>query len=351
MKPKISVIVPIYNVEKYLRQCLDSIVAQTLVAIEVICINDGSPDNCEQIANDYSKSDTRIKLITKENGGYGSACNAGLKIAAGEYIAIVEPDDYIERDMYEKLYDLANTNDVDIVKSCFYFAYDIGDYKNIRKIRWSKKFKLPSEIFNIREHPEFLCFHPSIWTCIYKKEFLDKYKIRFMEAKGASWTDNPFQVQTMCLARSIFYTNEAFYYWRRVNLIESDDLKDYAIPFKRNNEIHDWLGRNNDIVNEDMLACLYKRELGYIKIVFGMLSANDLKYALVQIKTTLERMSKSILFSSKFVKASERILFIMLKIAPLLIYLKVRARILKKKIKFFCVRKIFRLGTMNSGNR
>ena len=95
----ISIIVPIYKVEKYIRQCVDSIINQTYEDIEIILVDDGSPDNCPQICDDYAKTDSRVKVIHKENGGIMSARKAGLKVATGEYIGFVDGDDWIEADM------------------------------------------------------------------------------------------------------------------------------------------------------------------------------------------------------------------------------------------------------------
>jgi glycosyltransferase involved in cell wall biosynthesis len=125
-KPKVSVIVPIYNVEKYLRQCLDSVVNQTLRDIEIICVNDGSPDKCPQIADEYAARDDRIIVIHQPNGGYGVAVNKGIAAATGEYVAIVEPDDFIDSNMYQTLYETAKKNNTDVVKSAFYIYYDIA---------------------------------------------------------------------------------------------------------------------------------------------------------------------------------------------------------------------------------
>ena len=94
--PKVSVIIPVYNVEKYLRQCLDSVINQTLKDIEIICVDDGSTDNCPNILDEYAAKDARIKIIHKKNEGYGKAMNVGISHASGEYIGIVEPDDYID---------------------------------------------------------------------------------------------------------------------------------------------------------------------------------------------------------------------------------------------------------------
>ena len=241
---KVSVIVPVYGVEKYLREAIDSVLNQTLTDLEIILIDDGGKDNCPAIIDEYAQKDSRIIAIHKQNGGYGQTCNLGLSKATGEYIAILEPDDYIDSKMYEELYKIAQEYNSDIVKSCFYDNLQCSRVERIKKVKWNDY--IPEDrSFTIKEYPYFLYYHPSIWTCIYKKEFLDKHNIRFVEAPGAGWTDNPFQVQTMCLAQRINYTSEAYYYWRRLNYFDSDDLKDYTIPFKRTDEIHKWLEENN----------------------------------------------------------------------------------------------------------
>ena len=122
--PKVSVIVPVYGVEKYIHQCIDSILNQTLDDIEILLIDDGSKDNCPAIIDEYAKKDSRIIAIHKNNGGYGSAMNVGLKNATGEYIGIVEPDDFIDKNMYEDLYNIAMKNSVDIVKSAYWEYFD-----------------------------------------------------------------------------------------------------------------------------------------------------------------------------------------------------------------------------------
>ena len=113
---KVSVIVPIYNSEKYLEQCLSSIIGQTLKDIEIICVNDGSRDSSGEILERYSKRDSRIKVITRENSGYGKSMNVGIENAEGEYIGIVESDDYIERGMFKALYRVAKRRKADIEK-------------------------------------------------------------------------------------------------------------------------------------------------------------------------------------------------------------------------------------------
>ena len=120
MFPKISVVVPIYKVEKYLDRCIYSIINQTYTNLEIILVDDGSPDNCPKICDEYASKDNRIKVIHKQNGGLSSARNAGIKVATGDYIGFVDSDDFIELDMYEQMYKVAYENDVDLVMSDYY---------------------------------------------------------------------------------------------------------------------------------------------------------------------------------------------------------------------------------------
>ena len=105
-KKLVSIIVPIYKVEKYLKQCLDSILNQTYENIEIILVDDGSPDNCGKICDEYASNDKRIRVIHKENGGLSSARNAGLDVATGEYISFIDSDDYVSENFIKRLYDL-----------------------------------------------------------------------------------------------------------------------------------------------------------------------------------------------------------------------------------------------------
>ena len=118
--PKVSIIVPTYNVEAYLVECMESITNQTLEDIEIICINDGSTDGSLAILKSYAEKDKRIVLVDKENGGYGIGMNIGMSLATGEYIGIVEPDDFVPVNMFGDLYKIAKENDLDFVKADFY---------------------------------------------------------------------------------------------------------------------------------------------------------------------------------------------------------------------------------------
>jgi glycosyltransferase involved in cell wall biosynthesis len=118
--PAVSVLVPCYNVEKYIRQCLDSVVGQTLTDLEIICLNDGSTDGTLAILQEYAAKDSRVSIIDKPNSGYGDSLNKGLEAATGEYVGLVESDDWADANMFESLYKAAKEHNADMVKSNFY---------------------------------------------------------------------------------------------------------------------------------------------------------------------------------------------------------------------------------------
>ncbi|MBO6281462.1 MAG: glycosyltransferase [Alphaproteobacteria bacterium] len=214
-QPKVSVILPIYNAEKYLHECLDSIVNQTLKDIEIICVNDGSKDKSLDIIKEYAARDKRVKYIDKPNGGYGHTMNRGIEAATGKYFGIVEPDDYIKPEMYEILYKKAEKFDLDIVKSnlsCFY-----GDENRIYStIKYMKKegydlVDSPIVLQNYMIHSYFTT------TGIYKTEFVKKNHICYNETPGAAYQDTSFWFFTHCLAEKICVLDQEFYCYRQDN--------------------------------------------------------------------------------------------------------------------------------------
>ncbi len=222
-EPKVSILVPIYNVECYLRECLESLINQTLNDIEIICINDGSTDNSAQIMHEYSLKDNRIKIIDKENSGYGASMNRGLEIATGEYIGIVESDDFADLNMYEHLYNIANKNRADIVKSDFYNY--LTDKKQARKAG-----KIPTnkcgKVFSIKDDPTILKIMPTIWSAIYRREFLAGNNINFLETPGASYQDTSFAFKVLSTADRIIFTPKSYLYYRNDNKNSSVKQKD-----------------------------------------------------------------------------------------------------------------------------
>ena len=210
--PKVSILVPIYNVEKYLRQCLDSLVGQTLQEIEIICINDGSTDSSPEVIKEYAKEDERIKVITKKNSGYGDSMNKGLAKATGEYIGIVESDDFIELDAFEKLYALAKEFDADVVRGNFY-EYRGG--KN--QVNLSVDPQDVGRLVNPKQRTSIFYQQPAIWSSIYRKQFLDDHKIRFLPTPGASYQDTGFNFKVWASTERAIFTQEAFLHYRLDN--------------------------------------------------------------------------------------------------------------------------------------
>lgn len=174
---KVSVIVPVYNVENYLEKCLDSLVAQTLEEIEIIIVNDGSTDGSQEIINGYAKKSNKIKKFQKENGGLSDARNFGMEFASGEYIGYVDSDDFVETDMYEILYKRANEDGSDIVEC------------NLRhKYPDSEDIEIGERIY---DREKILMFGRSVvWNKIYKRDWLITTKVRF--PKGLIYEDIQF---------------------------------------------------------------------------------------------------------------------------------------------------------------
>lgn len=215
---KVSLILPIYNVSQYLRECLDSVVGQTLKEIEIICVNDGSTDDSLDIINEYAAKDERIVVITGPNGGYGKAMNKGLERATGEYIGIVEPDDYVVLEMYEELYETAKKYDLDFVKADFYrFTRDENGKENL-KYEYIDKTKIRyGELLFPKYQPSCIRFMLNTWTGIYRREFIEKNHIRHNETPGASFQDNGFYFQTFVFAERAMLVNKPYYRNRRDN--------------------------------------------------------------------------------------------------------------------------------------
>ena len=215
----VSVIVPIYNVEKYLDQCLDSIEAQTHKNLEVLCINDGSTDGSPDIIRAHAAADPRVVLVDKANGGYGQGCNMGLRLAKGDWVSVIEPDDWIEPTMYEDMLAFADGFEqrIDIVKTPWTDICDWDDPKKQRphKCTMKGKIRTSERPFKLAENPLLIEQHPSIWSAIYRKGFLTEKGIAFPEYPGAGWADNPFLIETMCQAEAIVYLDRAYYNYRR----------------------------------------------------------------------------------------------------------------------------------------
>lgn len=221
-RPAVSVIIPVYNAEKYLRECLDSVLGQSLKEIEVICVDDGSTDNSPQILEEYAAGDYRFFIIHKTNSGYGASVNLGIEQAQGCYITILEPDDKLSApEAYACLLESAQKHDVDVVK---------GDYN----FYWSNNLKRPANALracpknihtNARKCNNLFAIPLSVWTAFYKRDFLKRENIRFLETPGASYQDNAFSFKVFACAESVVLINKAIVDYRQDNTDSSTKSK------------------------------------------------------------------------------------------------------------------------------
>lgn len=284
----VSVIVPIYNAETYLDQCLASIEGQSYRRLEIICINDGSTDGSLKIIEAHAARDSRVKIVDKENGGYGQGCNRGIDMAQGEWISIIEPDDWIDPGMYEEMLTFAGgfQERIDVVKTPWTDInnWDDPERQEPRPSLLKGRLKTSRRPFTLGENPILIELHPSIWSAIYRRDFLNEHHIRFIEYPGAGWADNPFLVETMCQARAIIYLDKPFYNYR-CDLPGStlnhatDEL--VARPFDR------WLDmlaviERIGVTDERVVAAHYIRGFNY---TFGAIHDDGWENEVVQRKT------------------------------------------------------------------
>lgn len=202
---RVSVIIPVYNVEKYLEKCLESLKNQSLTDIEFICINDGSTDNSLAILNRYAAKDKRFTVISQENQGQGIARNKGLELARGEYIGFVDPDDWVEPNMFETLYNKAKEFNLDIAE-CNYTDYYEGSQP---PSKWQTRF-VTKKVFNWRNNKSYLFAHPvAVWNKLFTTELLQKNNIKF--SNGKCGEDHCFTIPARLFAKRIMLCDEYLY--------------------------------------------------------------------------------------------------------------------------------------------
>ena len=293
--PKISIIMPSYNVADYIEQCVDSVINQTLKDIEIIFVDADSTDGTLEILKEYESKDSRITLLISDEKSYGHQMNLAMSHAKGEYIGIVETDDYIDCEMFEKLYGLSNKGEYDIVKSSFIYVNE--DTDEIYKDPNIFKEKIPDDKpFNLKDDANILTGHPSIWAAIYKRSFLSINEIEFMEAPGGGWVDNPFFHETACLAKTIRYTDDAYYYYRESNPnSSSNQLSDFTLPIRRMLDNLDVIDKYPECKTEDVLKAVYWR----VNIYMDNIQSRDgyeenLPKVRPYIKEMMERLSEPI---------------------------------------------------------
>lgn len=218
---KVSIIIPVYNVERYLRECLDSVCNQTLKDLEIICIDDGSTDSSGLILEEYARKDQRFHIVHKSNEGYGKAMNIGMSLATAPYIGIVESDDFVEIDMYEILSQIMEEKKVEAIKADFFEFYN-GEEGYIKEkisvIPDTRHREMYETVFNIQNYEEAFRFYKYTWSGLYDREFLKREGIIHNETPGASFQDQSFWFQTIMKAKSLYFVKQPFYHYRIDNL-------------------------------------------------------------------------------------------------------------------------------------
>jgi len=215
-KPLISIIIPVYKVEPYLRKCVDSVLAQTYTNLEIILVDDGSPDNCGKICDEYAEKDKRIVVIHKENGGLSDARNAGLDIMKGEYVAFVDSDDWVSVKYIEDMYSNLAKYDADISLSGTIYVYENNKKDMVLAI--SKNEGLYTQKEAVENFFYQKGIYPSAYSKLYKTELFKT--IRY--PKGKLNEDSAITYKIFCLCDKISYTNaNNYYYLQRIGSIEN----------------------------------------------------------------------------------------------------------------------------------
>lgn len=317
---KVSVIVPVYGVEKYIDKCLNSLVNQTLNDIEIIVVNDGSPDNSQKIIDEYVKRYPKIvKSYKKSNGGQGSARNYGLKKASGEYIGYVDSDDYIEYNMYEKLYNEAKRNDLDIVICC---------NKNVYENTGKEKIE-PLFLKTDNDKANALFSNVGVCNKLYKKEIVDNFLF-----KSKVWyEDLAFCCKTVMKSSKIGFVNEGLYNYliRQGSTMNNDNAS-------RNLEILDAFDDVLNYIDENKKYKKYYPEIEFLAIYHIFIAA------IVRIITAKNVHNKKELIHKlrnyvciKFPNYDNNQYLYLLDKNKKIVY-----NLIKQK-KYFCVRLIFKL--------
>ena len=255
---KVSVIVPVYNVEKYLKRCLDSLINQTLSDIDIICINDGSKDSSLQILEQYAKKDSRIVIYNQENSGVSVARNTGLEYASGEYIGFVDSDDWVDLDFYEKLYNSAKNNNADIAVADFIREHPNKKPKRL-KLKEEKIYTTPEDKFMICKVHREGC----VWNKIYRTEFIKSINLKFVPKMY--YEDRDFTIRSLYFSKKLVTTPNTYYRYF---------VNPKSIVNKRRNYIQD---EHYILVRQQVLQFIKEHN---IKVPDGLYKAEIYRYKL-----------------------------------------------------------------------
>ena len=301
--PKVSIIVPVYNTDPDLKQCMDSITSQTLEDIEIIIVDDGSKEECAKLCDEIAATDERIKVIHKQNGGLGLARNTGLEAASGEYVGFVDSDDFIKPQMYEALYTAASANDADLAISgtCFVGGNTFsqsGDYSEIHYFDSDTLFDGEEEIKqlllgivgSLPSYHEDSRYGVSVWKNIFKRSLIEEKNIIFFSERKIISEDTLYMVDFVKHAKKAVGIHGAYYCYRRndasLSKIYRKDRFDKVLIFLAELEAH-----IKDLLAEEEY-CLYFDRLvqGYGRILCSqeIMYAHDQKIKYRDLKARLK---------------------------------------------------------------
>lgn len=291
MKDLISVIVPVYNVEKYLDRCLKSILNQTYKNLEIILVDDGSKDSSGHICDEYAKKDNRVRVVHKKNGGLSSARNAGLRVATGKFVGFIDSDDDIELDMYEKMLNIMQKYDVDFVMADYLRIFNSGsNFKKTIDIDngYYDKNKIVSDIFPQLIMRGDIEYGPllSVWHCLYNTKFLRDNNIYFDEQ--VRWSeDNIFSSFVGYKASSFYYMKDQYlyhYYENAGSITTSYKKGAWNVYMTMNQHLHDYF---DNISEYDFSMQLKYHAIYYACVCLNQACTLDSKYAINEIQSIL----------------------------------------------------------------
>lgn len=275
-KSAVSIIVPIYNSSKYLHKCLDSLQHQTLENIEILLINDGSKDNSEEICLEYCHSDSRFRYFYQENLGVSAARNLGLENAQGEYIGFCDSDDWVEKDMYEKLYRTIRESNVDFVITDFVSEKAGGSlqmpYRISGGLYFGKKYSKYQQKSLVDDYFEYPA-HISIWSGLYRKEIINRHQLLFLPVTNGE--DLLFGSEIVKYSTSMYYLDHGYLYHYR-DSVNSASKNSYKKLKKSYSDLYrqfllEFTSEGSSKYEEQLLALRYQ----FLFILLGSLISGN----------------------------------------------------------------------------
>ncbi len=304
-KAKITVIIPVYNVEKFLRTCLDSVMNQTYQNLEIICVNEGSTDSSPEILKEYFEKDDRIIIINKENGGLSSARNAGLDAATGEYVAFLDSDDWISKNFCKELLKSIIKTHSDAAIAQTHYVYENRIEKN-HYVNFFTHKKNKTKLISKIKNKQNIIYSCACWNKLYKRSIIEKYHLRFPE--GLYIEDVPFNFAFTMISKQLCIVQNAILYYRQQNESIMVKAKNSTIPFdifKIYEECEKYLV---NIMEFSPKQKEYRKILDNFIIfnALGWLKTSNKKYRIDFVKKLKNRYSKINIQNNNYISISDK---------------------------------------------